>query len=381
MRRLAVLGALLAVALGAAPATAQMLVAVVGQTGVAEPEERLARIDLATGVLTLVGSDLGLALRRQGSGYDPATGRIYFQALAHGEADPAPDRIWTVDVATGAVLANPQVTVPAGFDDLTAISRSTAATPSSTGSFDGRQTTIGRCSRSTRRRAAPRCSVLHRYRPRRTGNVGARPGFRRVPLHRHEDGAASASEQRIWSVDLETGNLLNAPPLIAPPDSYDPRANFATFDPASGRLLLLLFDATPSRQLVSLSPTTGVASAVGSPLAIDSVSAGVSALDATTGLLAFIGRPQGGSEFLLFQVNSSSGSVIAMPAIVPPGGSSLSTFPAYLEFVPEPGSGGTVVAALCALAVLLAARSPARRSASSPRWPRRTALRIGPAIG
>ena len=368
MRRTVPLGLLLTVALEAPLAPAQTLVGVFGESGAAA-EERLATIDLATGELTLIGSDLGLGLRRQGSGYDPATGRMYFQALAHGEANDAPYRIWTADVATGAVLANPQVTIDADFDELHSyleIDRSdgrlygifsrTADNDRSLFEIDpatGSATQVG---------AAVFATDLGGL-----GTSGLDPTAGVFYFTATQDGAGSSSEMRIWSADLGDGSLLNAPPLIAPPGSYDPRPNFAIFDPLTSRLLLLLFDATPSRQLVSLNPTTGAASAVGSPLAIDSVSAGVSALDVATGTLAFIGRPTGGSDFLLFQVDVSDGSVLAMPMIMPPGTPALSAFPAYLEFVPEPGAGAARLVALAALLIVASACSTSQGPRSSPK--------------
>jgi hypothetical protein len=198
------------------------LYAVVFDTGAAE--ERLVEIDPATGALTPVGAGIAdCCLIPSGvSALDPAGGVFFF--VGRRMSDGADDfRIWSLDLATGGVVANPLL--PAGnnwnFLEFDPSSGTLYAVVFDTGTAEERLVEVDPATGALSPVGAgiADCCFIS------SGVSALDPGDGEFHFmgRRMSDGA---DDFRIWSLDLATGAVA-ANPLLPAGNNY----NFLEFDP------------------------------------------------------------------------------------------------------------------------------------------------------
>jgi uncharacterized repeat protein (TIGR01451 family) len=272
--------------------------------------EKLVVINPSTGALTAVGTGItNCCFISSGvSTLDPDGDVFYFVGRESTPPD-APMRIYSINLATGAVISNP--VLPSGnnynfigFDrspgtlygvikDLGTDTEKLVIIDPSTGGLTPVGSGIADC-----------CFIP-------SGVSSVDPDGNVFYFVGHYDPPAS-SDNRIFAVDLTTGNLVSDP-FLATGFNY----NFIGFDPAASTLYGVVYDLAISKEkLVSINTSTGGLTAIGSP--IDDccgVPSGVSTVDPNNGVFYFVGSLTSESDFRIFGLDTTTGAVLSNPTL------------------------------------------------------------------
>ncbi len=272
--------------------------------------EKLVVINPSTGALTAVGTGItNCCFISSGvSTLDPDGDVFYFVGKESTPPD-APMRIYSINLATGAVISNP--VLPSGnnynfigFDtspgtlygvikDLGTDTEKLVIIDPTTGGLTPVGSGIASC-----------CFIP-------SGVSSVDPDNDVFYFVGHYDPPAS-SDNRIFAVDLTTGNLASDPFLTT---GYN--YNFIGFDPAASTLYGVVYDHGVSMErLVSLNPSTGGLTTIGSPINdCCGVPSGVSAVDPNNGVFYFVGSLTSESDFRIFGLDTTSGAVVSNPTL------------------------------------------------------------------
>jgi uncharacterized repeat protein (TIGR01451 family) len=119
-------------------------------------------------------------------------------------------------------------------------------------------------------------------------------------------------DYRVFSLDLSTGALL-ADPLLPTGFNY----NFIGFDRSTSTLFGMVYDLGISKEkLVSIDPSTGALTAVGSPInGCCGVPSGVSTVDPNNGVFYFVGTLMSESDNRIFGISTTTGAVLTNPVL------------------------------------------------------------------
>jgi hypothetical protein len=272
--------------------------------------EKLVAIDPSTGALTQVGAGItNCCFISSGvSTLDPDGDVFYFVGRESTPPD-APQRIYSIDLVTGTVLSNP--VLPSGnnynfigFDtspgnlfgvikDLGSDTEKLVIIDPSTGGLTPVGSGIASC-----------CFI-----PSGVSSVDTNGDV--FYFVGHYDPPAP-SDNRIFAIDLATGNLVSDP-FLAPGFNY----NFIGFDRTAGTLYGVVYDhAISMEKLVSINTSTGGLTAIGSPIAdCCGVPSGVSTVDPNNGIFYFVGSLMSESDYRIFGLSTATGAVLTNPTL------------------------------------------------------------------
>ncbi len=299
-------------------------------------EETLFAVDPATGALTPPGAGIAdcCFIASGVSSLDPDAGVFFF--MGRRMSDGADDfRIWSLDLASGAVLANPLL--PAGnnynFLEFDPSSGTLYAVVFDTGAAEERLVEVDPATGALTPIGAgvADCCLI----PSGVSALDSAGGVFHFVGRRMSDGA---DDFRIWSLDLATA-AVGANPLLPAGNNW----NFLEFDPSSGTLYAVVFDTVAAEErLVEVDPATGALGTVGAGIAdCCFISSGVSALDPGDAEFHFVGRRMSEpDDFRIWSLGLATGAVAANP-LLPPGNNHN-----FLEFDPDAGPPGPIEVAI-----------------------------------
>jgi hypothetical protein len=283
-----------------------------------ENNEKLVSVDPVTGALTPPGGGIAdCCLVASGvSTLDPNGDRFFF--IGHSLTIPMdPDRIYSVDLDNGNVLASPPLpegvaginynfieydlatdSLYAMIFDFDANQEKLVSIDPATGALTDVGTGIADC-----------CLVA-------SGVSSLDPNGGRFFFIGHSL-TIPMDPDRIYSVDLSTGSVLASPPL--PEGVAGINYNFVEYDFATDTLYAMIFDFDANlEKLVSIDPATGALTDVGAGIPdCCLVASGVSSLDPNGGRFFFIGHsltiPMDPDR--MYSVDLTTGSVLANPPL------------------------------------------------------------------
>lgn len=123
--------------------------------------------------------------------------------------------------------------------------------------------------------------------------------------------AASETDQRIYTIDTTTGAVLSSP-------TVDAAYSITGLEFGDGTLYALRTPlADGGKQLVSLDPATGTATAISGSIGPSlGIASGVTGLDASGDRFFFVATPSSETDSRIYTVDTNSGALLGSPTIV-----------------------------------------------------------------
>ena len=138
----------------------------------------------------------------------------------------------------------------------------------------------------------------------------------------------------LWTVNLGTGELIDAAPLT-PPANFDPLPGFLEFDAVNDRILAIVRRTTDNKKfLARIDPTTGNITLIGSGFLSGGYSSGVSDFDAAHQIFYLMANVSiADTNQALYRVNATTGALIGSAVLTTdvPG---LDLHPGFLAYDP-----------------------------------------------
>jgi hypothetical protein len=123
-------------------------------------------------------------------------------------------------------------------------------------------------------------------------------------------GASSAMS--IWSVDVETGDVIANPVISMTGFSSGPFC--IRWDETNDRLLAIMSKTNGDETLATINPVTGATAAIGAGFATGGIY-NACAFDPVGQRLYQVANPDGSFDAALFRINASTGAVVSNPTI------------------------------------------------------------------
>jgi hypothetical protein len=230
------------------------------------------------------------------SAIDPAARRIYQIGASDGDS-PGVQRIYSLDVESGDVLASP--VLDAAIEDIEVDGA-------------GRVLGIARNGTTTELRAidtATGATTVLSTLPSLDAVVTGSSAVDRDAGRLYEAGSGSdGMGRRIFTIDAKSGAVLASPVMDTP------CINIA-LDPAGKGRLLCVATASDGKQLRALDPATGATSVLGAIPRLDTALQGITALDTQALVLYQIGKAKGDPATRLFGIDVKTGAVVSSPGL------------------------------------------------------------------
>jgi hypothetical protein len=295
-------------ALGAAVSQAQTLLGV--RRVAADSGRQLVYLDPATGGATAPGPSIDPPLG-SGSGVttvDRTGNRLFLVGVTASEPD---QRLWTIDLQTGAATANP--TLPG----------------TATGPFFGLEWDEAEGVLYGLRNPGDGGKQLATIDPATGAIVNIGPSIHPAPVGLGLPGGVNTLDAagnrfffvgqrnddflaRLFVVNTATGAFTD--PLI-PSGDVNPVSGLE-WDSAEAVLYAVRNPGGGARQLATIDPATGVVTPLGAGTGVStSSSSGVTALDQAGNRFFFVGTPSGDTDARLFTFDTADGSIDAQPTI------------------------------------------------------------------